>query len=432
MALRILLLSLFALCAGSSWGCAAKDSDGVAPACYPKDTLTTAALCERLPGVCGTAKPPAAGSPYGLGEVITVVPDAKAMPEKVVSQKSHNNLDVIWHDGRLFFAFRTAPSHFASWQTVMYLVSTTDLKSWTLETSFAMETDLREPRFLRVGSELFFYFAVLGSNALAFEPRAMMMSRYVHGCVWTQPEALAPTGDPDFIPWRARNIGGTAYLIGYAGGANIYNTKGGDIRVHWLATDDGRNFRPAFGSESKVLQGGSSETDWAFLPDGGLVAVSRNEQGDNTGFGSKICRAEKASLGKWTCKSDPKKYDSPLVFSHKGTVYLIGRRHLSATGNYDLMHTDKSLADQRIDNQLDYWGKPKRCSLWKVDPANLTVSFVLDLPSAGDTCFASAIQLSNGEHLIFNYTSPLDNLDRPWNDGQNGPTNIYRVLLALP
>ncbi len=400
------------------------------PICYPKDTVTSADLCARLPGVCGAAK----GAAPSIGPAATVVPDAAAMPPEVVSQTSHNNLDIIWHDGRLFFAFRTGPSHFASTDTVLYVVSTTDQKHWTFETKFAMDTDLREPRFLEVGGRLLLYFAVLGSNPGTFEPHAMMMSEFQGGCVWTDPKALSPTGDVDFIPWRARAIGGTSYLIGYAGGANIYNGTNQGIRVHWLATDDGEHFRPAApgATDSKVLQGGSSETDWAFLDDGSLVAVSRNEEGDATGFGMKICRAPKNDLGKWTCKSDPKKYDSPLVFRHGSTVYLIGRRNVTATGNYDLMHTGKTLDQQRLDNQLDYWQRPKRCALWTVDPATQTVSFVLDLPSAGDTCFASALSVSASEQLIYNYTSPPDDPDRPWAVGQQKPTLIDRLTLKLP
>jgi hypothetical protein len=399
------------------------------PPCYAKDTVSTAELCMRLPGVCGAAQ----GAPPSIGPAVTVVPDAKAMPPQIVSQQSHNNLDIAWHDGRLFFAFRTAPSHFASSAAVMYVVSTPDQQHWTFETQFAMETDLREPRFLAIGGRLFLYFAVLGENPGRFEPKAMMMSEFQGGCVWSDPKALSPTGDADFIPWRTHVVDGKAYLIGYAGGANIYNGSKDGIRVHWLATEDGEHFHAAAGgTDSKVLEGGSSETDWAFLDDGSLVAVSRNEEGDSTGFGMKICRAPKNALGKWTCKTDPKKYDSPLVFRHGKTVYLIGRRNVTATGNFDLMHTDKSLDQQRLDNQLDYWQRPKRCALWTVDPAEQKVSFVLDLPSAGDTCFASVLPVSASEYVVYDYTSPPEFPDRPWAEGQQKPTLIHRLTLKLP
>ena len=74
-------------------------------------------------------------------------------------------LDIVLHDCRLFFAFRTAPSHFASPDTVLYVISTDDpaQKSWTFERRFYLGTDLREPRFLSWNGRLFLYFAVLGN-----------------------------------------------------------------------------------------------------------------------------------------------------------------------------------------------------------------------------------------------------------------------------
>ena len=418
---------LFLLACGAMSGCEA--TEVIEPAaCYAHEEGSTELLCERAADLCGKAD----GAAPNVSPPVTVVPDATGMPKDVVSQAAHNNLDVAWHRGRLFFAFRTAPSHFASWQTVLYVVSTTDQKRWTFEAKVALETDVREPRFLEVNGELLLYFAVLGDNPLAFKPQGMRVMRYRHGCAWTEPTPVEPMGETDFIPWRGRTIDGTSYLIGYGGGASSYDASGGAIRVHFLKTSDGETFAPASGEESVVLEGGASETDWAFLDDGGLVAVARNEEGDETGFGSKICRAEKASLGSWTCKSDPKKYDSPLVFRHGDGVYLIGRRNVTDTGNFDLMQTDKSLVEQRLAYQVAYWQTPKRCSLWQVDPEMLTVSFLLDLPSAGDTCFASELPIGPNEHLVYNYTSDPDRPELSWNEGQNGPTRIDRMTLTLP
>lgn len=409
-------------------GCADGPISTPPAACYEKESAPLEVLCARTPGLCGSAEGPAPS----LSPAMTVVPDPVAMPPEVASQPAHNNLDVAWHAGRLFFAFRTAPSHFASWQTVLYVVSTTDQKTWTYETHVSLETDVREPRFLEVNGELLLYFAVLGDNPLTFKPQGMKVMRYVHGCVWSEPEDVTPMGETDFIPWRGRTVAGTSYLIGYGGGASSYDASGSQIRVRWLQTKDGVTFAPAAGKDGVVLEGGASETDWAFLPNGGLVAVARNEEGDTEGFGSKICRAEAGALDQWTCKADPKKYDSPLVFRHGEDVYLVGRRNVTDTGNFDLMHSGQSLVEQRLDYQLAYWQTPKRCSLWKVDPEALSVSFVLDFPSAGDTCFASELAISATEHLVYNYTSDPSQPDVSWNEAQHGPTRIDRVVLTLP
>src|SRR5262245_20553518 len=178
-------------------GCADEET---APApCYSKKDASPVDICERIADAC--ARPQ--GTPPVASEAVTVVP-SPAMPPGVVSQTSHNNLDVVWHAGRLFFAFRTAPSHFASSEVVLYVVSTVDMQSWTLEAQFHLDKDLREPRFLTLGDRLFLYFARLSEVTLTFEPEAMMVSEQQDGCLWSEPEEIAPTGEPGFIPWRTR------------------------------------------------------------------------------------------------------------------------------------------------------------------------------------------------------------------------------------
>lgn len=414
------------LCIASA--CTVNETIDPAP-CYEREALTTEELCALLPEAC-----PEATADYSpaLSQVVTVVPDVASMPTGVVSQAAHNNLDIVWHRGRLFFAFRTAPFHFAHHDVVLYVVSTRDQKTWQLEAQFAMEKDLREPRFLPIGDRLFLYFARLSELTFTFVPEAMHVSEQMAGCQWSAPEEISPMGRDGFIPWRAREQNGAGYLIGYVGGEAIYEMEEGGVEVHWLKTSDGRHFEPAVGDESRVLLGGSSETDWAMLEEGGLVAVSRNESGDETGFGSKICTAPSDALGSWTCSPDPKKYDSPLLFKHGEDVYMIARRQVANDGLFDLSYDDMSFAEQAQAYQLEYWSTPKRCALWRVDAPSRSVAFVMDLPSNGDTCFASLVPLSEQHRLIYNYTSPLDDPELSWRDGQLGETSIYRTTLSLP
>jgi len=395
--------------------------------CYDKASLTSDEICDRLGDACDTG-----GAAPSFSDAITVVPDAAAMPAGVVSQTAHNNLDIVWHRGRLFFAFRTAASHFADDQVVMYVVSTTDQQSWQLEATIALGKDLREPRFLSLGDDLFVYFARLSPITLTFKPEAMMLSQQLDGCVWSEPEEIDPVGEAGFIPWRAREIDGEGFVIGYVGGEEIYDVGSSAIDVHWLRTSDGRTFEPAVGDDSVVLSGGVSETDYAYRIDGSLVAVTRNEAGDGDGFGAKVCRAEPDALSHWSCAADPRKYDSPLVFAHEGEIYLVGRRQVANDGLFDLGMDELSAEDQLLEYQAQYWNTPKRCALWRVDGDALSIEHVLDLPSNGDTCFASVVPLNDQQYLLYNYTSPLDDPELPWNDGQFGPTYIYRTTLTLP
>ena len=163
-----------------------------------------------------------------------------------------------------------------------------------------------------------------------------------------------------------------------------------------------------------------------------MWAVTRNEDGDETGQGSKVCTAPAANLADWSCSPDPKKYDSPLVFAHGGEVYLVGRRNLNETGQYDTGDPSLPLANRSVSNQWTYWNTQKRCSLWRVDGATRTTTFLLDLPSKGDTCFASVVPLDDRSYALYNYSSPVEGNDWVWVQGQQRPTNLYRMVLTFP
>ncbi|MBK8253968.1 MAG: hypothetical protein IPK82_15060 [Polyangiaceae bacterium] len=364
-----------------------------------------------------------------LDEPEILVPFDTAV-DGVNPQNSNNNLDIIQFEGRYFLAFRTAPTHFASEKTVMYVVSSTDQQTWQYETHVEMGTDVREPRFLAYKGALRLYFAKLGKDPLKFEPQGTYLTEYLAPGDWSEP--LEWVDQPGFIPWRLKVVGDTAYMIGYIGGENIYEIDGEPISVQWLKSSDGVNWEAVVPGQPTVEKGGGSETDWTFLPNGGVIAVTRNEAGDEMGWGSKICRAEPQSLGTWTCAPDKRKFDSPLVFRHKDDVYLVARRNVTDSGYYDLERRDLTPKEQTQLYLFEYSFKPKRCSLWRVHPENLTVQFVLDLPSFGDTCFPSALQVSENEFDIYNYTSPLDGEDVSWIVGQGLPSSIYRIRLTLP
>ena len=385
--------------------------------------LALLAVIGVLAGCHGTSD-----APYPtVSEPVVVVPSA-GLPPGVVLQKANNNLDAVFHEGRYFLAFRTAPTHFAGTETVLYVVSSTDRRRWAFEASFSECRDLREPRLLSFDGRLFLYYALLGTNPLGFEPGGMRVTERFGQGDWTPAEAVY---EPGFIPWRTKTVDGIPYMLAYEGGESIYSFSGESLEVHWLTTRNGRDWTPVVPGRPVVLRGGSSETDFVFLDDGSLVAVSRNEAGDELGWGMKICRADADALADWECVADPKKYDSPLLFRHGRDVYLLGRRNLTETGDYDLFRRDRPHFVQTLAHELDYWLRPKRCSLWRVDPESLEVEFVLDLPSRGDTSFPALVPLGGGRYLVYNYTSPLDGTDPFWLQGQLGPTLIYSVVLTL-
>lgn len=355
------------------------------------------------------------------------------LPAEAPPQHSNNNLDVVRHDGRIYLAWRTGPDHFASDKTAMYVLSTTDEKTWRFETKVTAGADLREPRFLSFNGSLFLYLARLGKDPLRFQPQGMSYVELKGGAAggWG---TLTDFGGPTFIDWRAKVERGKPYLVAYDHGEQIYNPTGVPLSIHLYTTTDGKAWTDVDPAIGPVSVGGGSETDFAIGDDGTLYAVVRNEAGDKEfGFGSKVCRAPAGNIAKWTCKSDPKKYDSPLMFWHDGEAYLIGRRNLTETGTYDLAEfSDRPFYERWFKNLTDYSIRPKRCAIWRYMQAEDRIAYIADLPSRGDTCFAGIIDGERpNEKIVYNYSSPIDGPEVTWNEGQLGDTLIYRHVLRF-
>ncbi len=357
-----------------------------------------------------------------LSEPDFVVP-GEGLP--VLPQPANNNLAVTEHDGRTVLAWRTAPNHFASADAQLHVISSADGQGWDLEATFHLGSDLREPQLMSWDGVLHLWFAQLGQSSLDFEPVGMWHSQQLAPGEWTDAERVY---EDTFIPWRTKVLDGVPYMIGYVGGENVYDNDGDPVRIHWLTTDDAITWRPVLDSGPVVLEGGGSEADFVFLDDGSLVAVVRNEAGDEDGFGSKVCTAPAEDLGAWTCSTDPRKYDSPLLFRQGPDVWLVGRKTLGQDGLYDLGQ-DGEPEDLYLQYQITYWQDRKRCALWHVDPARRAVEHAVDLPSRGDTCFPDRLDRGDVQQ-IWNYTSPL-NRDPSWVEGQGEPTSIYRLDLSF-
>ncbi len=361
-------------------------------------------------------------------ETRQVIP-GPGLPMEAAPGNSNNNLDVVRHGGRVYLAWRTAPDHYASARTQVLVISSEDERAWRFEQRLSVETDLREPRFLSLGERLFLYVSRLGSDPLAFEPQGVSVTERRADGAWT---ALEEIYEPGFLAWRTKVERGAAYVLGYLHGENLYRFNGAPMDVEFLTTTDGRAWAPVDPTRRVVYRGGGSEADFTLGDDGTLYAVIRNEEGDETGFGSKVCRAPRGDLARWTCRSDPRKYDSPLMFWHDGEAYLVARRNVTATGAYDLMQRDAPLTAQEVRYQLDYREHPKRCSVWRYVQGEDRVAFVTDLPSRGDTCFAQVLPGPTPEELVvYDYSSPIDGPDLVWWRGQQGETRVYRHVLRF-
>lgn len=439
-------------------------SVGVAIAC---DSRPAAPLDDEDAGVdatatedAGTPPPP----PVELGRHDPKVVDTRrvvpsdGLPPQANVLVSNNNLDVIRFDGKVFLVWRTAPDHFASDKVLMHVVSSTDETTWKHEKTFALGTDLRECRFLELAGSLVLYVSKLGADPVKFQPQGVLFSKRAADGTWseladvmrTPPSAIVDAGDPDagdagdagptvtsapmkgYIAWRTRFAKGRALMSAYLGGEHIYDFDGKPLDIELLTTSDGVTWQGVNPQKPVVSTGGGSEMDFTFGDDGTLFAVVRNEAGDDTGFGAKVCRAPAGDITAWSCKSDRKKYDSPLMFWHDGEAYLIGRRNVTASGDFDLQKPAENRKQTALQYGIDYRSHPKRCALWRYVQNEDRIAYVLDLPSKGDTCFAAAIAgASADEIVVYNYSSDIDGSDVTWAEGQVSPTFVYRHTIKF-
>lgn len=404
--------------------------------------LQRAALVGLVAGAAGLAwlhlrlrrrpsvTPPAEPGRHAVRVVETrrVVP-SPGLPASVALGASNNNLDAVRHsDGFVYLAFRSAPHHFASPHVAIQVVRSRDELAWQAEARFTLGHDLREPRLLSLGDRLFLYVSRLGKDPLDFEPKGMVFSERAPDGRWSE---LAPLGPAGFMGWRALSLAGVPALLVYSGGESIYDLGVPHLRVELWKSADGRAFEPFDAKRPAVYEGGGSEADCVLGDDGTLYGVIRNEAGDATGWGSKVCRAPAGDLANWTCRSDRRKYDSPCMFWHDGEAYLVGRRNLNGTGEYDLGRGPGRLA-RSVWNQVNYSLTRKRTALWRFVRGEDRFAFLLDLPSRGDCCFPAVLEGDRpDERVVYDYSCALDGPDLPWLRGQRGETFVFRHVLRF-
>jgi hypothetical protein len=355
--------------------------------------------------------------------LVQVVP-GPGLPAPVKCLRSNNNLDIVNFDGKIFLAFRTAPTHFAGTKTHMYIVSSKDQKKWDFEAEVFMGSDMREPRFLVLGNKLMFYYFQAGKSIVAFSPQHIYAMERKGPGEWTKP---VPVFEQGCVLWRSKLIDGKPYITTYCGEGE-YTGGNSTLKIYLLTTSDGYKFTPVNPSRPVIATGGS-ETDFEIDSKGNLYGVIRNEGGDGKTWASHVCKAPAGDLTNWSCVETPYKPDSPLVFKHDDDIYVIGRRSLD--GAFD--KGDRWMADsvESLYYLARFWWTKKRTCLYKLDKDSLALVPVLDFPSKGDTSFAGLIKQDNDHYLMYNYSSDPNGKDRVWMSGQLHKTFIYSTVISF-
>ena len=373
---------------------------------------------------------PAWSAPIPTQTAPVMVVPSTGLPPGVDVNRSNANLAVAVYRGRYFLVFRTAKWQIADDNTRLYVISSSDQVHWRAEGMFTYGRDLREPRFMVWHKHLYLYFALLGQNAAAFQPGGELVTRYESVGRWTTPVKTMP--QPDFIAWSFKAYRSRIYMTGYTGGGGTFTPNPPPKYVYWMTSKDAIHWQPVHATTPIIYTGQCGETDFAFLPSGGLVTACQTEEVDKLGWGAKVCTAPAKALWEWTCRGDRRRLDSPYVFVDRGHAYVIARRQVSFGGYYDqigfnLPDTDAQFAWY----DGSYAATTKRCSLWSINLATRDFEPLVDVPGTGDTCYPQVIPETKHRYLVYNYTSPLGT-DPPWGTALTiGTTLIYRQTLTF-
>ena len=343
----------------------------------------------------------------------------RQLPVGLDVMPSMNNVDVVPHAGRYYLAFRTGPTHFASDQVLLQVLSSSDGESWQSEQTITLGADVREPRFLSFNGHLFLYFFKGGTDPFEFDPDHMYVTEKT-ATGWTTPEIF---GEPGFVPWRAKVHDGKAYLSAYYG-KGLYTSQTGSA-VHLYTSDDGRHWLP-ISAAPQVTTRGAEEPEYEWDRDGNLWGTIRLEN-----EGAEIVYAPKGDLAHWQTIKTPYKYDSALLFRHGDDLYLIARRSLDGV----MDHAPKwfpTVARQYY-NLGRYSATRKRTAIYRFDTRTRTITPLVDLPTQGDTAYPALAPINDHQYLLLNYSNRIgEGHDYPWIVGQLNPTRLYTQVITFP
>lgn len=340
------------------------------------------------------------------------------LPAQCKIQHSNNNLDIVKYKERYYLAFRTAPSHFASKKAVMYVVSSADLETWQYETEFALQRDVREPRFAVYHDTLNLYFFTGGTKPMRFEPNEVLLTRKTSNGSWSEQQSVNLDG---FVPWRLRIRADTLYLSAYYGRGLYKGSHHSNLRLFYSTNGTGWH---TLSTEPQIDILNAEEGEFIFDKKGDMYATVRLE-----GTGALVCKAPARNLSNWQQRRTKAKYDSALLFEHNDDIYLISRRNVD--GDMDKVKNRKNDKQGRVRNLIRYSITRKVTALYKFDKDNLMVTPVIDFPSTGDNAYAGIAQVDANTYVVMNYSSNIAKRKKNWIRGQLGKTYIYWTKLRF-
>ncbi len=323
-----------------------------------------------------------------------------------VSDGTHNsNTDMIFWKGSFYLVHATSPFHFASDKCRLIVRKSKDAREWEqIAVIKNPNEDIRDPKFFVADNKLVMY--VLRNKDFTAEPYDTFYTTSTDAINW---EPIKSLGHEGWLFWRPKTRDGRSWYL------PAYWWEHGKSQL--LKSTDGVNWTVVSSiHKSESIPGDfNDETAIEFFPDGRMISTSRIEVGqDLVGHpdGYTLISVAEPPYKKWTAKkSDVTRLDGPALFSYRGKIFAVGRRHVQ--NSWPCYHGSIYAR--------------YRTSLFQVLEDRLV--FISDLPSAGDTSYAGLVQ-KDGYLFACYYTSNIKR-DWPWIMGMLSASDIIMAKVPL-
>ena len=123
------------------------------------------------------------------------------LPDDILAQNSNNNVSISIFRNKLYLAFRTGPTHFASKKTGIYIISTENGTDWEKELEVFIGRDVREPFLIPIDEKLHFYCFGAGTKMTAFEPQFIDHYTTSGDGNWSDPEKILTSLEHEKSEW---------------------------------------------------------------------------------------------------------------------------------------------------------------------------------------------------------------------------------------
>ncbi len=326
----------------------------------------------------------------------------KIDPVPVVSDGMHNAFtDMIKWKGDYYLIFARSPSHLFSDESRLVLMQSSNMISWEEIHSFSIPgQDIRDPKFAIFDDRLFMY--VMKNLDFTAEPYGSAYTFSEDGKNWRDLKDISQKG---WLFWRPKTRDGKtwympAYWSDHGKSMLLKSTNGIDWEVVSVIYEGDRN----------------DETAITFMPDGSIICTARLE-GSDSWFGdpsaSTLIATAKYPYKKWTtAKSQVTRLDGPFLFTYRERAYAVGRQHVGCPG---FLNDIGSILGR------------KRTALYLV--TNEKLVHLSDLPSAGDTSYASGIMEGDTLGLVYYTSNPR--YDYPWILGMLKRSDLLYTTIDL-